>query len=325
MHRFRQILTLTALLAPALFIFGKLLLTPIHRAPNGVEAKVVFWTWYVEAAGWPWEFRSFSTASGHFLPFTFSWLALLADCTVFVLATCVLAILLLWHRHRRGAWWRIALRELLLVITLLASVFGWLWQVRHEWQLEQGDDDRFAGDINLTIHGDICAPGWAMRLFPSSILQYFERVTTLWVSEDAPNNLFESKAVQRRFSHLTKLTILNGLSIEKLDPALLCRIETLELEKCGENAYLAAEFMTNLQELKLVNCVCADDFLKALPAQASLRSLQVANCDHLTDAGLRILTNAPMLSHLTIYPRPNVDEATLEFLKQRIVDVQIAK
>ena len=165
MSRFRRYLVPVLLLAAGIFICGKLLLTPVQRV-------VSEWEWYqidfstsgpgfVYHFGWPWVFAESNEPSLLRMQYaeysTFSGKILAVDVLVLLAGLAAAGFVAARHYRRRGAWFRISLRELLVTVTLVAVIAGW-WMYHRRLQEREEVLFRRAGMTRFSnIMGNCCA------------------------------------------------------------------------------------------------------------------------------------------------------------------------
>ena len=130
MSRLRRYLVPALLLAAVIFVCGKLLMTPVWRRTVSWEQKQLQnlgGLYAVLEYGWPWAYAQRDAPFGSAAAYPKFWLGpLVADVLVLALIVAFFGSMLTlhWRRHRR--WSRLSLRELLVMVAIVASACGWL-------------------------------------------------------------------------------------------------------------------------------------------------------------------------------------------------------
>jgi len=297
MSRFRRYLVPALLLAPVIFICGKLLLTP--QRIDGFDVQL-------SQRGWPWVFLESADVPQAFKPIDISlfWFwKLAADLAVLAAFIALAAVLVYWHRRRHGGRLQITIRTVLLGTAIAGVGFAWWF---HEWRYSQRQEAFFTafGDMLSpleTAHG----PLWLQRLTGNEGI--FERVVAVqYFGSKPPTELKEPL-----LTAIAELPSIRRLSFY-WDEA---HWEELLQE---QDLWLLSGF----EELVLKNSTFDDHAISLLKKLPKLRVLDLADCRELWAGQFQQLAELPHLEQITL-PATTSPE-TVAYLKRRIRAVNVA-
>jgi hypothetical protein len=287
MFRLRHHLVPAALIAPVIFVCGRLLL---------VEARTV--DHYDR--GWPWVFAASFQQGGlgptqpRQLIFFNGWY-LVADLAVLLTAVATIGWFPIRYYYRHGqSLLQFSLRSLLLLVTILAGGMAWLANEHSQWKREQRQLTKLLEKNDPAMHFEVeasayCGPEWLRHLWPNDDLTIFYRAVGIRCGRanfensnvdvtSATDYVNSLQAVLPDMPYVTELD-LDILPLEIADPSAFSRIEYLHLRPRAGN----------------------DDSLKGLCSWMRLRSLLLFPAikqGEFSDSGLAVLAQCHALDEL---------------------------
>lgn len=318
MPRLRRYLPLLLILLLLIFIFGKLLLTPIRchplydgdspRHPNLSTFEQKQWL-----VGWPWVFRKamvIETLRPSPAPMpafyvreqSMSIVVLAAD-----LAACLCMIVLViglsrfvFRRVMRGKW-QFSLRGMFVVVTMVAVALGWWAYQIHLGQQQQRLRDRLHAQGFEFDDVWYVGPEWLRRFWPAEKLTQFHRPVTIRC-----RRRLSSKGIAQ-LSLLAEMPDVRRLEVTLAEPGRIGDVQSLArieyLLFAGptpetDTLRRLAEALP-LRSLEIYGPT-ADETIVAVARRRSLSELLLANAVGVTDEGAAALTTLSQLQCLQL-------------------------
>ncbi len=292
MPRFRHYVVLALLLAPIVFVSGKLLLT-----------RVELWSWtdmdgrdVHSQQGWPWVFCDGyiddQTKSDATTVYHYSWLPLIGDLAALLAVIAVVGLLLVRHHLQYGRWLKFSLRTLMVLITFTGIGLGWFMHEHYQWQRElqalqqlQASNEGWDSSIGNVY----CGPEWLRRLWPAEDLKMFRYLVDLhfWnpnLAADSISEYLQGLHVNLPVMRHVKVLSPDTLPIQQIDPSTFIWIE---------------EFSNDYTRT-------CDDMLQGLEHWPRLRKIEITDYGNtpevpeLSDRGLAYLARCRALEALSL-------------------------
>jgi hypothetical protein len=317
MSRLRRYLVPALLLTPAIFVCGKLLLTPVWRILSEWETyeSSNAGSPLVGEYGWPWVYAQRDAPPGlegeHS---TFSFWPLGADLLALSSVVAALGFLLIRHRTRQGRWLRFSLRELLVTVAIAGSLCGW-WMYHHRLRLRDRQAAKILGDLNCAEA--YCGPEWLARLLPEQMLENFTHVVCISTSfrNDSPLPFHEyPKHIRdclRLLPYATRLEVSRDDGFEWLFETPVVD-EQFSAEPPVESINLSP--FEQIEELRLPKFTADDRTLALVARLPRLRSLCAAG-NYVTDRGIESLATCRTLEELSLETTNITDPGVAELPK----------
>jgi hypothetical protein len=311
MSRLRRYLPPLVILLPLIFICGKLLLTivPTQRHVVGVSPYLALLGGLSTERGWPWVYETQWRNPGYVSLVTprrtnieFSAALLCADLACLASIVAAAAFMLAIHYRHSGRWVRFTLRELLLLVTIVAVAAGWLQYNRAGRAREQTAIAKIGGSGAASPRIEYVGPGWLRRLVSERSLTPFHRITQVTIGKYkfAEQSVFTEQGdvslaeVLPEFGYLTALAWEDESAVSGTVPA-----GGLPAGSAKVKLLPHATAYRRIERLFLRDPDVDDRTLEVLPSLPRLRDLNVEHSG-ITDAGLEIICNVATLENLDL-------------------------
>ncbi len=254
----------------------------------------------------------------------FSPIMLFLDMIAAALIIFLIAAVVEWRRRRIGHIWQFTLRELLLVMVILAVILAW-WRTNHV-RLQKEKDILQISEVFNNECLEYRGPVFLIKLLGGRCLRDFFKVTSfslsnnpnrhvpkldskmsgslpdieLLVAEEAKHADFEDIANLR---HLTSLVLVNTV-VTEADSALIARISSLE-RLCLYNTSISSKGILTLQSLPRLKELFLDEVeigaesARALAYLDNLQYLYIRE-SQISNSSVTYLANLTRLKQLHI-------------------------
>jgi hypothetical protein len=347
MSRLRRYLIPTLLLLPLIFVCGKLLLTPVWRQATIIEQDLAHSSFSdMWESGWPLVFLQLSTwTSDTVTVYHISYWSLLADVAILLAAIVTFGWVIHWHHRRRGAWLRVSLAELMVLVAAFGVATGWWTREYFRWHRQQHAIAELATKPGLSTDTNYCGPQWLRRLWSEDDLTIFQRPTFVVVASSAPDDSIGAlPALVRDLPDVRSLYVQGdwkgGVPVNShfrlTEPAAFRNIEEVCFSRVNVDDAALADLPAlprlrvlevygdltagspdrglghvgkcdALEELRIADRTITDDELAQLARLTRLRFLSVSTTQ-LTDTAIDTLIKLKSLEHLSFSDSSNVTE-----------------
>jgi Leucine rich repeat len=328
MSRLRRFLLPTLIFAAALFVCGKLLLTPVKTLEVGRSGYSAWGAIGALENGWPWVYWKyidgivFPPNPPSSLDISYSRGLLFADVAVLSLMALATWLLSFWVWRCCQYRFRYSLRGLLLATVFIAIPMGWIGRQIYDWRREQfwiAELD----DVNIQIAQDAYSdlgrtwlsnsfsnvtveagdfPEWLRRLWPESFWPIFRRVKSIevkpWVTlrKRAYEPVLE--AALHEMQHITTLHVLRDCEFKFLDPSAFSNIESLAMDEPIDDEMLRV--IARFPQLRCLSFNASRTTEDGLACLADCRRLEELSITSVSIAGILQIAKCARIQRLEI-------------------------